>query len=366
MNKSILLVILSIVCTLALDIPNTIDKAKYPTVINLDGEKLKMYYVIDEEKGEIEVALECQCTGYFGWGISNSKGMVNSDVYLGSVTGTTVEYLDYRIVAQKALGCPSGVCLDTLNSGTNDILAFNGNEAAGVTQLIMIRKLISADSNDISIAKGTQQTLIYSYRETNKVIDQHDKTPTPILLDFFSGGQAKLINLQVVHGALMFISWFVIAPFGFFLARFMKSFSWWFQVHRAIMLVAMAALIAGFGVIVSSTTEHFNNAHKIIGLIVTIIGASQPLFGFLADKFYKPDRPATPIFPDKVHWVLGWVSIALGMINILLGLIEYDFTAPGVLIAYCVIGGGVLLFCIGFSIFRLIKPSDEKGHGSDL
>jgi len=86
------------------------------------------------------------------------------------------------------------------------------------------------------------------------------------------------------------------------------------------------------------------------------MGAAQPVIGFLADKFFNPDRKATPIFPDKVHWVLGWVSITLGMINIILGLILYENTKAGVLIAYCVVAGITFAFLVGFTIFRLINP----------
>jgi len=274
--------------------------------------------------------------------------------------GGNVSGFDYNIGDTRGYSCPGGVCLDTsLPGGTNDVLGVNGNANGGVQQIIWRRKIDTGDSNDVVIA-GTN-TLIYSWSGINKgpTIQRHVRNPTPIALNFFTGGTTKLADLKLIHGSLMFIAWFGIAPFGFFLARFMKSFSWWFQVHRAIMLVAMATMIAAFGVIIAETApgEHFNNAHKIIGLIVVIMGAAQPVIGFLADKLFNPDRKSTPVFPDMVHWSLGWVSITLGMINIILGLILYEKTDRGVLIAYCVGAAAVFVFCVGFAIFRLIKPA---------
>jgi len=230
--------------------------------------------------------------------------------------------------------------------------------------MLFRRKLVTGDSSDVDITMDKDVVLIYYYAQSidGPGLVQHTKTPAPYNFNFFTGASSTKFNIIVVHGSLMFIAWFCIAPFGYVLARFMKKFSWWFQVHRAIMFIAMAAMIAAFGIAISYTTKHFSDAHKIIGLIVVIIGTAQPIIGFLADKLFDPTRKATPIFPDKTHWVLGWISITLGMINIVLGLLEYgNATAPGVLIAYCVVAGVTYVAIVGFTIFRIIKPV-EGGH----
>lgn len=47
---------------------------------------------------------------------------------------------------------------------------------------------------------------------------------------------------------------------------------------------------------------HFNGVHQIFGLITLLIMITAPYLGFLADMCFVPNRPATPFFPDKVHW----------------------------------------------------------------
>jgi len=348
-------------------LPNTIDKSKYLSY-QLEA-AVTMYYLVDTVNSEIEIAMECQCTGYVAWGISTSGFMINSDVIIGWVIGENVSVFDFTIGGNRIYACGSGgggpgVCPDTDPTlmGEDNVLVFNGSESNGVTQILFRRKLNTGDSIDIPITNSVQ-TVVYSFQDIDgpPPLVQHSISPkpTPVGINFFTGAVTKKIDLQLVHGSLMFIAWYCISPFGFFLARFMKGFSWWFQVHRAIMLVAMCTQIAAFGVIVSETAKgnHFNDAHKIIGLIVVILGTSQPFIGFLADKFFNPERKATPIFPDKTHWVIGWVSITLGMINIVLGMNQYGKTANGVYVVYIIFAVLTFAFCVGFAVFRLIKPS---------
>lgn len=63
----------------------------------------------------------------------------------------------------------------------------------------------------------------------------------------------------------MFICWAILIPIGGFLARFMKRFPWWFNVHRLINSTALGIMLIGFLLAVIMTTDHFNSEHKIIG-----------------------------------------------------------------------------------------------------
>jgi len=354
------------VCGQSVELGPTIDKSKYGTnVKSLFPNILTMYFLADTTNSELEIALECNCVGAIGWGMSRGTGMLNSDVYLGWVTDGVPYAYDYSIGTSRSYS-ESGVWPDTMLGGQDNIIAFNGSESNGVTQMIFRRKFVTGDSLDVSIVSGQSVTLIYYYQSSidGPNLVQHSITPTPYNFNFFTGASSTKFNIIVVHGAMMFIAWYCIAPFGFVVARHLKKFSWWFQVHRAIMFVAMLAMIAAFGIAIDYSVTHFNDAHKIIGLIVVIIGTAQPVIGFLADKLFDPNRKAIPIFPDKTHWVLGWLSITLGMINIILGLLEYGVPYPvkrGTLIAYCVVAAITYASIVGYTVFRIIVPVND-GH----
>jgi len=349
-------------------LPATIDKSKYGNnILSLSATvDLTMYFIVEGD--ELEVALECACLGFVGWGMSKATGMLNSDVYIGWVTNGVPNASDYTIGTSRSYSL-HGVWPDDLQGGTDDLLDFNGNEDNGVTQMLFRRKLQTGDSLDVQLSStGGSNVLIYTWAisQDGPHLIQHPKNPVPVNLNFFTGAASKVFNIIIIHGAFMFITWFGIAPWaGYLLAHFFKKkFSWWFQAHRAIMFFAMLLQLAAFGIAIKyvGPGNHFNDTHKIIGLIVVILGTSQPVIGFLADKLFDPSRAATPFFPDKTHWLLGWISITLGMINIILGLIEYGYTAYGVIVAYCVLAAVSFTFLFAGYFIKLFRDGGSEGH----
>lgn len=112
--------------------------------------------------------------------------------------------------------------------------------------------------------------------------------------------------------------------------------------------------LAGLLTCLSAQTGHFNDAHKLIGLFILILSFVQGFLGYLADKarvplplylspplylsvflllsvapsqdcdmhaqMFKPDRKRAPVFPDMIHWFVGYTTVILGLINIFLGM----------------------------------------------
>jgi len=359
-----LLISLLVISTNA-ELPNVLVPSRYSNSKAMDS-KLTIYWEITNDTIEF-CLVGTGVSGWVGVGFAKLTGMLHSDVCIGWVDDTGPMVIDYNIgdTRQPTFTCsPSvdAVCLDTDKSGQNNILEYNGTLTGGTTTVVFTRKLDTGDPIDVVLTNKVQTT-IYGWNSALKgpSLQQHTVIPTPVGVNFFTGKAVKKIDLKLVHGSLMFIAWFLIAPVGFIFARFLKAFPWWFNAHRISMGVAMATQICGFGVIVhevqSVSGPHFSSAHEVIGLIVFILGVSQPVIGFLADKLFNPERKSIPIFPDKTHWFLGWISITLGMINIILGLILYPNTKRGTLIAYCFFAALVFSGIVGFAIFRIIKPA---------
>jgi len=214
---------------------------------------------------------------------------------------------------------------------------------------------------DIEIVEGLID-VVWAYNPTTKgpAFVQHDaNTKLAIKIDFFTGKTVTAIDLRVVHGIMMFLAWAVLVPCMGFLARYFKNLKWWFNVHRIVNLIAMLAATAAFGVAIQMTKSgHFNDPHKIIGLVVTIIGTAQPIIGFIADKMFNPQRKSIPIFPDKTHWVLGWGSCLLGVVNVLLGLILFDASLE-LKVAYSVYAAILVIFLIVFGIYKYFSGATD-------
>lgn len=130
-------------------------------------------------------------------------------------------------------------------------------------------------------------------------------------------------NLLLVHGLLMFFGWGVCLVWGTFIARyFSSSGTTWFLLHRIFQVSGLVLSFIGFVLgIVSVQFDHFKFAHGAIGIIVMLLGVSQPF-----NALVRPHRPAegekTPLkrrIWELVHHNIGRVAVALALINISLG-----------------------------------------------
>jgi len=342
----------------------TIVPSDYPFTAQLSSGAV-LYWVF--QGSVIELAISVQATGWVGFGPSKLGGMVGSDVMFGSVDDNTgVVNVDDKILLAQQLGCP-GVCSDTDPNvgGTYDILAFNGNQGNGTTQIKWRRKLVTGDTiADLDIIMG-QQMVVYAWNPTLDIVTKHaDNTKFSASLNFATGGISilNIIPNQIAHGFLMFFCWAVFIPFGSIVARYLKKYSWWFNVHRLVNSFAMMLLVIAFILAVDFQSTHFNTIHPILGLIVVTLGLSQPVIGTVADKWFSLEREGVPIFPDRTHLILGYITLLAGITNIAIGL--NDFGAPnGLFIAYIVYGAVIVTAMLLFAIFRLIvPPKDGPGH----
>ena len=94
----------------------------------------------------------------------------------------------------------------------------------------------------------------------------------------------------LAHGVLACVAWGVLMPAAAVLPRFWRAAlpKWWFPLHRGLMLSGVTVALTSFVVIVSTThSAHFDGAHKLGGLILTIVLCLQPL-----NAFARPHKPA--------------------------------------------------------------------------
>jgi len=128
---------------------------------------------------------------------------------------------------------------------------------------------------------------------------------------------------------------------------------WWFRVHATVQVAMVALSTAGFVIIISAAggSSIFTTVHGTIGIFVFVLSVGQILLGITSDCLWTPQRALTPVIPDKIHWVIGWLLILAGPINVLLGIFfvtdaaGYPKTAIGFQIAYLVIVPLLWIWC---------------------
>eukprot|EP01127_Copromyxa_protea_P007369 TRINITY_DN17279_c0_g1_i1.p1 TRINITY_DN17279_c0_g1~~TRINITY_DN17279_c0_g1_i1.p1 ORF type:complete len:585 (+),score=109.25 TRINITY_DN17279_c0_g1_i1:3-1757(+) len=176
-------------------------------------------------------------------------------------------------------------------------------------------------------------------------------------------------TLWHIHGLFMFFAWGVVFQISACIARYGKKAggSMWLWGHGACNLFGIVLAITGTTLgFVSATAVSLEAgwAHSVIGILVMIAMALQPIIGI-----FRPSKES-----DKrscwswTHKIIGWVLLVLTFVNIFLGLlvallnsIAWAFLAyAGVIIIM-----HIILSLLGFSKEEETKPDYtpmDNGH----
>jgi len=257
--------------------------------------------------------------------------MVGADAMIGWVDGSNTIIYDYRITA-RAVGC-DGVCPDTEQGGTDDILNPSGVQSGGVTTLSWSRKLDTGDNEDevidestipIVFAMGSSDSLSYHGGKKGAAdINFYTGTVDITAVEEQQGPKDRL----TVHGVLMFVAWAVIFPLGIVIVKFCRKLlpRWWFRLHMFIQYIGVLVIIAALILAVEAVADlgdedgHIHDAHGIMGVITVCLAIITPALGQATAVMYEAPKKV-PLFPDRLHSLMGYLSPLVAFATIFLGL----------------------------------------------
>eukprot|EP00762_Andalucia_godoyi_P004830 ANDGO_07236.mRNA.2 Cytochrome b561 and DOMON domain-containing protein At3g61750 len=173
-------------------------------------------------------------------------------------------------------------------------------------------------------------------------------------------GSNSYISFVILHGVFAFIGWGVLLQAGALIARYGKQMvgtkqpALWFRLHRGLQITGLTFGLVAFvlGVVSASGAKHFSFAHGIIGLIITILGVTQPL-----NALFRP-HPGTPkrLVWNYLHWGTGRLALILALANISLGLFLAVAPDPIWIAWFCL----VLLLIIGYITLEIRRIRSLK------
>lgn len=219
-------------------------------------------------KDEITISVTSLSTGWVAFAFAQNPGnMLNADAIIGFGSGSNIDVQDYNIFGQRREGCP-GVCPDTLQGGSNDILEFSGMDDGSSTRFTFRRKLNTGDDKDVPILNDGNPTAILIAFGSSDELGYHGGNKMSAEINFYTGffGVTGSHNgphdRLTVHGVLMVFSWLFVFPLGIFLVKFCKRLllRWWFRLHMIIQylgtLIVICALILAVEAIAAEGHEH--------------------------------------------------------------------------------------------------------------
>ncbi|CUI73374.1 cytochrome b561 domain-containing protein [Cognatishimia activa] len=154
------------------------------------------------------------------------------------------------------------------------------------------------------------------------------------------------------HARLMTLAWGVLVPAAIFAARYMKivpgqdwpreldNKTWW-HFHWMGQALAYAISLIGLGLVLGRGENPFQlNLHTVLGYVVLAFGTCQVLLGIFRGSKGGPTARATDgslhgdhydmtpkrLMFERVHRSLGYLALLLGMITILVGM--WNANAP--------------------------------------
>lgn len=200
----------------------------------------------------------------------------------------------------------------------------------------------------------------------------------------FGGDFEKADKIFLAHGIMAALAFVILFPFGAISIR-LFSFPGLVWLHVAVQVLAYIIYIIAFGLgiymatqlrYVSSspslpilqiaarltTSSQLNQAHPIIGIVLFVLLAFQPILGLLHHRYFK--RYSRRTFWSYGHIWLGRIAITLGIINGGLGLQLANNTRNGE-IAYGVVAALVWLVYIAAIIIGERKRSRNQPSNYD-
>ena len=141
-------------------------------------------------------------------------------------------------------------------------------------------------------------------------------------------------TLLLAHGVMASLAFVAFFPIGGILIR-VASFTGLVWVHAALQILGFFVYIAAFGIgmWIAINGNYLSQAHPIIGIVLLILLAGQPLGGWLHHRAFKKYGRRTTV--SFAHIGIGRIAIILGMVNGGLGL-KLAGERGGSVIAYAV------------------------------
>lgn len=195
----------------------------------------------------------------------------------------------------------------------------------------------------------------------------------PFLQGGFAGfGPPGGFSMEVTaHAILATLAFGLFFPIGGIMIR-LTSFPglWW--MHGLFQIVAFIFYIAAFtfGVWMATNMRMLHNAHPIIGIIVFVILAFQPILGFLHHNMFK--KHSRRVVWSYGHIWLGRIVITLGIINGGLGLrlsrkLGAFAARDSAVIAYGVLAGLMwLIYVVSAFYGEIERRRCNSAHGNTM
>ncbi|KAK6344909.1 hypothetical protein TWF718_006860 [Orbilia javanica] len=232
----------------------------------------------------------------------------------------------------------------------------------------------------ISILLSALTVLVSAEPDFGEVIRSDNKGLDAGIKTHLSPQRRKLV---LIHSAFAALAWLFFAPVAILIARFFKTARTgrgriWFRLHFTIqigtVIFMVLTFVLGYYAVQPGSKYQFKNPHFQIGAAVFAAVLAQALLGIVNHFILRPLRarrdtqnPLRTPFSNKLHIILGWATLGLGLANIPIGMVLYG-TRGRFLILFGVYVLGILVVILVLEAVKgrdrgvILEKEEERGR----
>jgi hypothetical protein len=319
----------------------------------------------------ITFTVRFQGDGWIGIGVSPDGTMTGSGAgsdVIACSGGQVKRYWVTSVQLSGGIDVPGSEC----THGGTTTMKFTRAALAG-----------SGSQKDISTVPGTLTKFIWAHGSTRSIA-YHGTSRGTVSVDVGAHGSGVSASIAPpatlwIHAACMLVAWGALIPFGVAWARLerqntnqFQSKPVWFAYHRIFQSVGCVLQLAGFACAVAFVQKgghsHFSTLHTVLGLVVVLLGALQPLNAVFRPHPHK-DNSHKNLFNARTLWEYmhkgtGYFAVVLGIVNVVIGILATknrnygNAIVPIIAIAIGFFGVCLLVYVMFKLIRHHVSPSN--------
>eukprot|EP00947_MAST-08B_sp_MAST-8B-sp1_P001249 g1249.t1 len=309
------------------------------TLLQKEGDKA----AAGDEIESLEFTIKVNRNAWVGVGIS-APGATGAAAMTGGGDGSDIVACSGGTVKRywvTSLSVPTGGA---------EVPGSTCTQQAGSTTMTFTRAVAAASATERALSLGSADTVIWAMGAdgvTTMTNSGHKMEDRGVIKVDLEGGGATTVTKSGsaalwLHLVLMCLSWGALLPWGAAVASRAKGVdvgahkTAWFKIHLRFQVLGWFLQLAGFGMAVWLVQSHGGGAHfaggsvphKIIGLVVVVLGTLQPLNAQL--RPHPPEggwasleggKPMRRVLWEVAHKGSGHVAVVLGIVNVALGVV---------------------------------------------
>ncbi|XP_054421018.1 ferric-chelate reductase 1 [Pteronotus mesoamericanus] len=311
-----------------------------PAACDPEKERACVFLSFTRDDQSVVVELSGPSKGYLSFAFSRDRWMGDDDAYLCVLEEQTVHIRPSHLTGRSHPVMDSWDTLEDMAWRLED----------GVMQCSFRRNITLRGAENrfdlntsyyVFLASGAaEEGRIYRHSQQPLITDgKYDVTDHP---EDVGGSRSPL--LLKAHGALMLVAWMTTVSVGVIVARFFKPVlsnplfgeSAWFQVHRTLMLTALA--ITGIAFVLpflyrGGWSRHAG-CHPYLGCTLMTMAALQALLAGFRPPRHHPRRR---LF-NWAHWGMGTAARIVAVAAMFLGMDLPGLSLPGPWKTYTMLG----------------------------